>query len=201
MAEMEAEEVAVPPLVGEPGHSCAETRVEVTAVPAGLARARLMRFAELTVGLTANYLMVIGFDYVLYPLVIFYLGVWYGGLVMMGLSLAICLLTVWFYDWAGRDWLGIEAIKSMRDYTGTSRLGRLSVWMLRKSEPVIFLYLSLMSDPFITMVAMRRGAYNGMSARDWRIFLGSFALGNITWIFACWTGISLAEWVWRAIAG
>jgi len=133
--------------------------------------------------------------------VIFYLGVWHGGLVMMGLSFAICMLTIWFYDWAGRDGLGIEAIKSMRDYDGTSRLGRLTAWMLRKSEPMIFLYLSLMSDPFITMVAMRRGAYNGMAARDWRIFLGSFVLGNASWIFVWWTRISLAQWVWRVVTG
>lgn len=162
---------------------------------------RFRRLAELAVGLTVNKVEVWVFDYILYPFVIYWFGVWYGGLVMMGLSFVVCMLTTWFYDWSKRDWLGIEAIKSMREYSGKSRVGRLTVWFLRKSEPVVFLYLSLVTDPFITMVYMRRGAYNGMGQRDWRIFLGSFVIGNVSWIFVCWTGISLAQWVWRHTFG
>jgi len=28
-------------------------------------------------------------------------------------SLVVCLLQLWFYDWSKRDWLGIEAVKSV----------------------------------------------------------------------------------------
>lgn len=162
---------------------------------------RVGRLVELAVGYTVNKATVWGFDYLLYPFVIWKLGPWHGGLVMMGLSFVVCILTIWFYDWAKRDWLGIEMIKGMKTYSGSKRLGKITSWFLEKSEPVVFLFLSFIYDPFITMVYLRRGAYNGMSGRDWRIFLVSFILGNLIWIFACWTGINLAEWVWRRTVG
>ena len=53
---------------------------------------------------------------------------------MTGLSFIACLLSVWFYDWSKRDWLGIEAIKSMKEYSGSRKLGRFIAWILRKSD-------------------------------------------------------------------
>jgi len=74
---------------------------------------------------------------------------------------------------------------------------------LQKGDPAVFLFLSLWYDPFITTTYMRHGShqYNGMSRRDWAIFMSSLLLGNGVWIFACFTGISLVEWVWKAVAG
>jgi len=50
------------------GVAAAETTVVVAETMPSPPRARLMRVAELALGLTANYVMVISFDYVLYPL-------------------------------------------------------------------------------------------------------------------------------------
>lgn len=155
---------------------------------------------ELTIGFTATQVVGYLFDYALYPFVIYSFGLLVGGLVMILLSFAACLLTVWFYDWSKRDWLGIEAIKSLRGYEGELKCGRLAGWMLRKSDPVIFLFLSLNYDPFITMAYLRHGAFNGMSRRDWRIFLGSTLVANVYWTLACFMGISLVEWVWGWLA-
>jgi len=52
------------------------------------------------------------------------------------------------------------------------------------------------TNPFIAMAYLRRGAYNGMGARDWRIFLASLLLGNFYWILASWLGVSLLEYLW-----
>lgn len=159
------------------------------------------RLMELTVGLSANQAMVYSFDYVLYPFTIYHLGVLPGGAVMAGLSFLVCLLSLWCYDWSKRDWLGIEAIKSMKSYDGGSRAGRLFAWLMQKGDPVAVVVLSIKFDPFITMIYLRDGAFNGMSRRDWRIFLASFFISNAYWILACYMGISFVEWVWQMVRG
>jgi hypothetical protein len=159
------------------------------------------RIAELTCGISIKNLISYSFDYLLYPFVIYKLGILTGGAIMMFLSLFACVILIKFYDWAKRDWLGIETIKGMKDYHGESKLGKFFAWILRRSDPVVFLFLSIKEDAFITMVYMRHGShqYNGMSARDWRIFLGSVAISNIYWTLAAYMGISVVEWVWRAV--
>lgn len=157
------------------------------------------RLLELAVGLFANQVIVYSFDYVLYPFTIYHLGVLPGGAVMAGLSFLVCLLSLWCYDWSKRDWLGIEAIKSMKSYDGGSRAGRLFAWLMQKGDPVAVVVLSIKFDPFITMIYLRDGAFNGMTRRDWRIFLASFLISNAYWILACYMGISLVEWLWHAV--
>jgi hypothetical protein len=161
------------------------------------------RVAELTVGISTKNLISYSFDYLLYPFVIYRLGLIKGGIVMMALSLLACVILLKFYDWSKRDWLGIETIKGLKDYQGDSKLGRFTAWILRRSDPVVFIFLSIKEDPFITLLYMRHGShqYNGMSARDWRIFLGSVAISNIYWTLAAYMGISVVEWVWRAVRG
>lgn len=109
------------------------------------------------------------------------------------------LLTLWFYDWSKKDWLGIEAIKELKVYDGTSRFGRFLAWTLRSSEPVACVAPSVTSDPFITTVYLRRGKFNGMTRRDWTIFWASWFIGNAYWILACYMGISFVEWVWLVV--
>jgi hypothetical protein len=120
---------------------------------------------------------------------------------MMFLSMLACVILVKFYDWSKWDWLGIETIKGMKEYQGESRLGNFSAWILQRSEPMVFFFLSIKEDPFVTMVYLRHGShqYNGMSARDWRIFLGSVAIANIYWTLAAYMGISVVEWVWKMV--
>lgn len=161
-----------------------------------------IRLAELSIGLTAisfsNYL----FDYLLYPFVIYQAGILKGGIVMTFLSFIVCILIMKFYDWSKRDWLGIEAIKEIKTYKGTRKIGRFTSWIMKKSDPVIFLFLSIKFDPFITTAYMRHGAnqFNGMSKRDWKIFISSLILSNAYWTLACYMGISLVEWGLKTIS-
>jgi hypothetical protein len=56
-------------------------------------------------------------------------------------------------------------------------------------------------DPFITTAYLRHGKFSGMTKRDWTIFMSSLILGNAYWTLACYMGISLFEWGWKAVEG
>jgi hypothetical protein len=140
------------------------------------------------------------FDYVLYPTVVYKFGVLIGGALMTLLSFLICLILLQFYDWAKHDWLGIEAIKNIKEYKGDKRIGQFTSWVMKKGDSIAFLFLSLRFDPFITTAYMRHGKYNGMSKRDWKIFTGSLLISNVYWTLACYMGITVFEWAWKTIA-
>jgi hypothetical protein len=158
------------------------------------------RIGELTIGHTVNAVVLLyGFDYILYPYVIWKLGLVRGGALMALLSLLSCLLTLWFYDWSKRDWLGIEAVKQLFRGEVKTRWRRLLAWALAKGDLPACVILSVYADPFITTACLRRGAFNGMTARDWRIFFGSWLIGNGWWALACFGGIQALKEMWRMV--
>jgi hypothetical protein len=161
------------------------------------------KIAELSIGLAANQLFVRFGDYILYPFVIWKMGIVRGGLIMTAVSFLLCYLTFLFYDWSKKDWLGIETIKGIKDYRGENKIGKFTSWVLKKGNPIALFFLSIKFDPFIVTAYMRQGShkYNGLSKRDWKIFIGSLLLGNAYWTLACYLGITLFEWGWKAIAG
>ncbi len=159
------------------------------------------RAAILGIGLLGNSLIANGFDYVLYPWVIWQLGAAHGAIVMTLVSFLICYLTLLFYDWAKKDWLGIETIKELKEYAGDSHFARALRWAVKKGDAALLVILSIWTDPFITVAYLRQGAhqYNGMSARDWRIFMLSLIIGNGLWSVTLFTGMSAAEYAWTVI--
>lgn len=158
------------------------------------------RMAELAAGLSANALLDYGFNWVLYPVVIYHYGVWHGGFIMALASFAVCLALFRLYDWSKRDWLGIEAIKDLKGYDGEAKIGHFTSWFLKRSEPAIFLFLAIRYDPFVTTAYLRHGRYNGMNRRDWTIFTSSSIVSNAYWTLAVYMGISLVEWGWKTVA-
>lgn len=154
------------------------------------------------IGHTANFLMVKGFDLLLYPSVIWYFGLLYGAGIMWFLSLVICYVTLLFYDWSQTDWLGIETLKNIRETEKRSGvLHRLLKWVLRRGDWVTLLFLSIKWDPFICVAYMRHGAhqYNGMTRRDWKIFWTSLVISNGWWTVVVFTGLTVGEWLLRAV--
>ena len=149
------------------------------------------------IGHTINKIWDWAFDFGLYPLVIYIFGLVWGFVVMAVLSFIICWLLMKFYDWSKRDWLGIEAIKELKQYNGPSRTGKWLGWVLRKSDPVACLLLSIQFDPFIVTVYLRRGRFGGMNRIDWRNFMLSWLIGNAYWSVVCFTGVSALVWIWR----
>jgi len=121
--------------------------------------------------------------------------------MMTLLSFLICWATLLFYDWAKKDWLGIETIKALKDYAGDSYFARALQWAVKKGDAALLVILSVWTDPFVTVAYLRQGAhqYNGLSARDWRIFMLSLIIGNGLWSVTLFTGMSAAEYAWTAI--
>lgn len=143
------------------------------------------------------------FDFVLYPFIIFTLGPWYGGVLMMVLSALICLFIAFVYDKMENDWLGIETIKELvenffkeeeeiarKSWRKTGK--KLLSWIFHKNKAGQFIFLSLHFDPLITTIYMRPGyhLYNGFSKRDWKIFWGSAIVSNAYWTFLAFIGVS-----------
>ncbi len=157
------------------------------------------RIAELALGYSVSQSLGYGFDFGLYPAVIYGLGLGWGFAVMAMLSFLACWLTMKFYDWSRRDWLGIEAIKRLKDYAGPSRSARGLGWVLRRSDPVACVLLSIKFDPFVVTAYLRRGHFGGMTRRDWRIFLLSWFIGNAYWSLLCFGGVSALAWLWAEL--
>jgi len=175
---------------------------ETASIPSTQLPSASRRFGVLGVGLLANAtLNTYLFDFLLYPFVIWKLGVLKGGLVMTVLAGFFCYFLLCFYDWSKKDWLGIETLKSLKDYEGNSRIKKITAWFLRRSEPVILVFLSVRFDAFITTLYLRRGShqYNGLSRNDWKIFFFSLIVSNIYWTLASFLGITLIEYVWLNI--
>lgn len=156
-----------------------------------------IRSAELVTGFCSNAALNFVFDWLLYPFVIFKFGLFWGGLTMSLASFVSCVGLLWLYDLLKRDWLGIEAVKSLRDNPGKPMLRRLLSRILRWGDGPVFLLLSLYFDPFLTVAYLRRGQFAGMRRREWMIFVGSWAISNGVWIVACYGGVSLLETLWK----
>lgn len=142
----------------------------------------LQRIGILVLGLTANAAMVYGYDFVVYPYLIVTHGLLLGWTYAVIGSIVLCLGTLWFYDVTKQDWLGIEAIKLIRDEPANGRIRKFFHRVANRGDALAFVFLSLKYDPFITTVYMRKGSGNHtMTARDWKIFWASMVVSNAWW--------------------
>ena len=168
----------------------------------------------LGIGLLGNWAETWAFDFVLYPFAISVYGILFGGLILTLLSFIVCYAKILFYDGTKKDWLGIETLKGIEDFVpkpvpknGMGRLlipiinsiGNISAWLMKKSDAFLMVVLSVKFDPFVTVIHIRHGShqYNGLSKRDWRVFITSLIIGNVYWTLAVYMGITLAEAGWR----
>jgi hypothetical protein len=142
------------------------------------------RIGLVAIGHTFKHFEEALFDFMLYPAAIAWLGAMKGGAVMMVFSAIMCYLYLRFYDWSGKDWFGFELLKEVRD--GEEKQGCIAHFVQRltqRGDWIAFFALSCYTDPFMTTVYMRKGtdAYNGLSARDWKIFWSSVVVANLWW--------------------
>ena len=146
----------------------------------------------LVVGVIASQILVGGFDYVLYPFVIWRFGLLKGGAVMALLSLVACSSVLVFYNLTKKDWFGIELAKELREYKGRKIVFRIVSWVLKRGQLASFFILSLKFDPFTTVAYMRPGAneFPEMDSKSWKIFFASWLVGNLSWLAVIFTGIS-----------
>jgi hypothetical protein len=86
--------------------------------------------------------------------------------------------------------------KQVRDFEGATIWRRKLASIVKRGDFVALLALSLYSNPFITVAWMRRGRFNWMTVRDWRIFFASWIIGNAWRTLACFGGVRALETLW-----
>lgn len=156
-------------------------------------RRRFRQFGQWSVGLYLYNSFNRFFDLVVYGAVIAKWGAMRGGAIMMTLSFTVDLVSLRLYDRFKRDVFGIEELKRVRESETTTWTGKIVQWALWQNDLVVFVTLTLMSNPFVVTAWLRHGAgkFNGMRRRDWAIFLSSVTLGNLYWIAMVSGGIHL----------
>lgn len=160
------------------------------------------RLQTMAIGHTGNAFIAIGFDYGVYGVTIAMLGPVKGGLLMIAVSFLLDLVLIRLYDGSKTDWLGIEALKAIRENPAVTRLERLLQCLLRKGDAVALVALSFKLNPFNVMLYLRHGAYqyNGMSRRDWLILIASTLIGNFYWILVMWGATSGLLHLWQTLS-
>ena len=174
-------------------------------------------FATLGIGILGNWTIDWAFNFLLYPFIIYEYGILLGGVIMTILSFFICYGIIRFYDWSKKDWLGIETLKEIEDFRPRpipsngifkyiflvmNMVGNFSAQIMKKSDALLLFLLSVKFDPFVTVIHIRHGAhqYNGLSKRDWKIFISSLIIGDIYWTVVVYTGITIIGAFWHLIA-
>ncbi len=174
------------------------------------------RFGTISVGIFGKWAISWAFDFLLYPVVLSTYGILVGGVVMTFLSFLLCYGLILFYDGTKKDWLGIETLKEIEDFKPRplpenefkrsiikiiNYIGEISAWIMKKSDAVLLIFLSIKFDPFITVIHIRHGAhqFNGLSKRDWKIFITSIIIGNAYWTLAVYLGITIVQAIWNFI--
>lgn len=184
--------------------------------------AQKKRIATVALGQAFNQIFDWMFNYPLYMFAVEQMGLTKGYIIMVVASFFICLAFIEFYDWLRVDWLGIEVAKEAKEYGPTfirrmnieSGIGRILwwpfskiilfiLWAVNKGGLVAFMVLSIYTDPFITTVYMRKGwgEYNGLSRRDWAVFLTSTAIGNAYWAIRTFAILEVAKFSWKSLGG
>lgn len=139
------------------------------------------------------------FEYALYPYAILHLGLIYGTAVMMFLSFLICWGLIALYDKVGnmglRDALGFETIKDVGEATRKRFKVGQTGFVGKASRFIAFMYLTLWHDPMTTLILMRPKDSYHMTGREWKLFLASVAISNISWAFIVFGGIELVQYL------
>lgn len=135
------------------------------------------------------------FDYLLYPVVLAWLGSVNGGLALIVLGGVVNILLIRAYDWSKTDWFLIEKIKNVGEQTeggDIEGVPRWFAWLLRhtRKRPTLMFFVLCIDDPITVTLYFRQGSYqfNGMSRKDWYIFLAANVVSNLYWIVG-WTAV------------
>lgn len=153
------------------------------------------------IGFASKKLLDSAFDFVAYPAALIALGVVWGGALMTVLSVVVNILLIRTYDTLRCDFLLLEALKSLQCAKGSSRLQQLVAWVLRRGDVPAFFVLSWIEDAVVVTLYLRKGShlYNGLSRRDWTIFVASTVTANLFWIVSVSSIIEIVRLVLRII--
>lgn len=141
------------------------------------------------------YAFVWFYDYFVFSYVIWIFGAIKGGIIMMIVTFLVDVGTLKFYDWSKHDWLALETLKNLGETKGT--LGKVFRWFHSRGAFLVIIFFSIKFNPFIVTAYLRKGAYqyNGLTLRDWIIFISSSLIGGLYWIVVITTGVSLIQYL------
>jgi len=159
----------------------------------------LRRLGLWTTGISSYYIFTWIYDYLIISALLLYFGVLKGACIAMIASMLVDFFTLKFYDWLKKDWLALETIKEFNDKKGF--IGRLFRFVHNKGSVLTVFSLSLFLNAFVVTTYMRNGAYkyNGLTKRDWVIFIASSSVGNGYWILVFAGGITLIKEIMMSI--
>ncbi|EKD43996.1 MAG: hypothetical protein ACD_72C00042G0002 [uncultured bacterium] len=153
-------------------------------------------------GGTFYYAFVWAYDYLFFTFILWKFGLIWGSAIIIATSFLLDLATMKFYDYLKKDWLAIETIKQA-GLDQKNWFGKLVNWLLnKKGKFFVFVLLSIKFNPFLVTAYMRKGAntYDGLTSRDWFIFLASTIFANMYWILIVFGGLSIFTHVFQSIA-
>lgn len=157
------------------------------------------------------------FDYFIYPavtagcvlLVSFLCGS--ENALLWGSALSICIMVpitgiinyayLKVYDRVGVDALGAELLKRIRHIRARGLLGLVVnpiIWLI---DWTLVLLIACFEDSFVATVYARKGVeqYNGLSKRDWVIFVLTTVISNVFWVFLASTAYVLLSMAWSYV--
>ncbi len=157
------------------------------------------KIATIAAGHTMSLIINNWFDYGIYVPVIAYFGPVKGGGIMIVLSILINLILIYLYDKTGKDWLGFEMIKEGKEEAAS----KLPNWLkkaINAGDIMAFIGLSIY-DPFFATIYLRKieNKFNGLTKRDWIIFIIATILSNIGWTALVYSGISVFKIIYNFI--
>lgn len=136
------------------------------------------RITEVGIGHTLYATFNWFFDNILYIYVIYRLGLITGGALMTLLSLLQCAATLMLYERMRIDWVGAGYIATLKHITNPTGWQRIILRCQQSGAVAVFFALCIFSDPFITTAYFREGRFDGLSGRDWKIFIASGFASN-----------------------
>lgn len=140
----------------------------------------IKKISTIVVGRSLYELFNYIFDYGLYSLVLLKFGYFNGLLIMIVLTAIINFSLLIFYFHMNIDWLGLDYVKQIRDWS-ISKKGVLKFIgvFLKKSDFVLFMVLSF-KDSFET-TAYFKYCYNLSKGKTASIFISSLIVSNLYW--------------------
>lgn len=136
------------------------------------------------------------FDFVLFPFVIAYFGVTYGGALMLMSILVLNYYGVHLYRIVGIGEI-IAYLDNVRDGEAFTKWEKLLKWVLKLGFVPAFIGLSI-DDPVKGFVFARGGTLKPSFSRDdWGVFILSNLIGGGVWIGFWATGIELGKLLWK----
>lgn len=145
------------------------------------------------------------FDDLLYPAVIAWIGVLWGGLIMASLAVVLCWVWLKLIIASDKEWFNMKALRKIQKiiYWSAKLVKHLHIkelWVDKVEFVITFLLINMFFDPMISVLYFRYGdKAKVLSERDKKIFRWSAVVSNAYWIGRSWGLVTILRFVWKII--